>query len=70
MIKAKSRTVCKISKALTGGGQEDDQPRLLLVAVDVADGTPITFNSYPKEDASRKTEYGKFNSHSEKEIGF
>ena len=40
------------------------------MAVDVADGTPVTFDSYPTEDRSRKTEYGKFISHNEKEIGF
>jgi predicted acylesterase/phospholipase RssA len=40
--------------------QEENQPRLLLVAVDVADGTPVTFDSYPKEDGLRKTEYGRF----------
>jgi NTE family protein len=50
--------------------KEDDQPRLLLVAVDVADGIPVTFDSYPKEDGTRKTEYGKFLSHNSKEIGF
>jgi predicted acylesterase/phospholipase RssA len=38
------------------------------VAVDVADGTPVTFDSYPKEDGSRKTEYGKFISHNDREI--
>jgi NTE family protein len=41
-----------------------------LVAVDVADGIPVTFDSYPKEDGSRKTEYGKFISHNDKEIGY
>ncbi|MDQ3977800.1 MAG: hypothetical protein M3264_14860, partial [Thermoproteota archaeon] len=46
-----------------------DQPRLLLVAVDVADGIPVTFDSYPKEDGTRKTEYGRFLSHNSKEIG-
>lgn len=50
--------------------KEDDQPRLLLVAVDVADGVPVTFDSYPKADGSRKTEYGRFISHNDKEIGF
>jgi NTE family protein len=50
--------------------KEGDQPRLLLVAVDVADGTPVTFDSYPKEDGTRKTEYGKFLRHKGKEIGF
>jgi NTE family protein len=46
---------------------EDDQPRLILVAVDIADGIPVTFDSYPKEDATRKTEYGRFLSHNDKE---
>ena len=52
--------------------QEANQPRLLLVAVDVADGIPVTFDSYPKEDGSRKTEYGTFVGHNDKEkaIGF
>ena len=42
----------------------------MLVAVDVADGIPVTFDSYPKEDGTRKTEYGKFLRHKGKEIGF
>ena len=50
--------------------QEENQPRLLLVAVDVADGIPVTFDSFPKEDGSRKTEYGRFLSHNDKKIGF
>jgi NTE family protein len=40
--------------------QEANQPRLLLVAVDVAEGLPVTFDSYPNEDGSRKTDYGRF----------
>jgi NTE family protein len=39
---------------------EENQPRLLLVAVDVADGTPVVFDSYAKEDGSRKSEYGRY----------
>ena len=39
---------------------EDNQPRLLLVAVDVADGAPVVFDSYAKEDGSRKSEYGRY----------
>ena len=50
--------------------QEENQPRLILVAVDVADGRPVTFDSYPKEDGLRKTEYGKFIRTKDKEIGF
>jgi NTE family protein len=40
--------------------EENDQrqPRLLLVSVDVQEGTTVTFDSYPKKDGSRKTEYG------------
>lgn len=31
-----------------------------MVAVDIADGLPVTFDSYPKEDGSKKTEYGRY----------
>ncbi len=50
--------------------QEEDQPRLILVAVDVADGIPVTFDSYPTEDGSRKTEYGRLINQNGKEFGF
>jgi predicted acylesterase/phospholipase RssA len=40
------------------------------VAVDVADGLPVTFDSYPKADGSRKTEYGRYISQKGNEIGF
>ena len=50
---------------------EENQPRLLLVAVDVAKGAPVTFDSYAKEDGSRKTEYGRYIKKEDgKEIGF
>jgi NTE family protein len=50
---------------------EENQPRLILVAVDVADGVPVTFDSYAKEDGSRKTEYGRYLKQQDgKEIGF
>ena len=42
----------------------------MLVAVDVAEGIPVTFDSYPKEDGTQKTEYGKFLKRNNKEIGF
>jgi NTE family protein len=35
------------------------EPRLLVFGVDVAEGETITFDSYPKSDGSRKSEYGK-----------
>jgi NTE family protein len=49
---------------------EENQPRLILVSVDVADGVPVTFDSYAKEDGSRKTEYGRYVKQDGKEIGF
>ncbi|HEU4447806.1 MAG TPA: patatin-like phospholipase family protein [Nitrososphaeraceae archaeon] len=39
---------------------ENDEPRLLLVAVDVQEATPVVFDSYEKEDGTRKSEYGKY----------
>jgi len=62
--------------------QEDNQPRLLLTAVDVAEGFPVVFDSYPKNDGTRKTEYGRYiidkrisnddeaENTTEKEVGF
>ena len=42
-----------------------------MVAVDVADGIPVTFDSYAKADGSRKTEYGRYLKQQDgKEIGF
>jgi predicted acylesterase/phospholipase RssA len=39
---------------------EKKEPRLLLVAVDVQEGSTVVFDSYEKADGSRKTEYGRF----------
>ena len=36
------------------------QPRLILVSVDVTEGSPVVFDSYEKQDGSRKSEYGKY----------
>ena len=49
---------------------EENQPRLILVSVDVADGVPVTFDSYAKEDGSRKTEYGRYVKQDWQGIGF
>ncbi len=46
------------------------QPRLILVSVDVAEGTPVVFDSYEKEDGSRKSEYGKYIVKDGTEVGF
>ena len=39
---------------------ENDEPRLLLVTVDVQDLTPVVFDSDEKEDGTRKSEYGRY----------
>jgi predicted acylesterase/phospholipase RssA len=39
---------------------ENGEPRLLLVAVDVQEGSPVIFDSYEKEDGTRKSEYGRY----------
>jgi NTE family protein len=44
------------------------QPRLLLVSVDVAEGTVVTFDSYETEDGSRKSQYGKYIVRNAKEV--
>jgi len=50
---------------------EESQPRLLLLSVDVADGLPVTFDSYIQEDGSRKTEYGRYiRTQDNSDIGF
>jgi NTE family protein len=49
---------------------EENQPRLLLVTVDVADGSPVIFDSYAKADGTRKSEYGRYVKEDGKERGF
>ena len=57
------RSLERFAKFPIATTKEDNQPRLLLVTVDVADGIPVTFDSFPKQDGSRKTEYGRFINH-------
>jgi len=64
------RSLEKFAKFPIATSFEDNQPRLILVAVDVADGLPVVFDSYPKADGSRKTEYGRYISQEGNEIGF
>jgi NTE family protein len=45
---------------------KNKQPRLLVCSVDVAEGVTVTFDSYPKADGFRKSEYGNYNN----EIGY
>jgi len=50
---------------------EENQPRLILVSVDVADGVPVVFDSYAKQDGSRKSVYGRYIRQEDgKEVGF
>jgi len=39
---------------------ENNEPRLLLVAVDIQEGVPVVFDSYEKEDGTRKSVYGRY----------
>jgi NTE family protein len=39
---------------------EKNEPRLLLVAVDVQEGSSVVFDSYEKPDGDRKTVYGRY----------
>jgi NTE family protein len=43
---------------------KNKQPRLLVCSVDVAEGVTVTFDSYPKADGQRKSEYGNYNNES------
>lgn len=43
---------------------KNNQPRLLVCSVDVAEGKTIIFDSYPKADGSRKSEYGNYSNES------
>jgi NTE family protein len=60
----------KFAKFPIATRQEENQPRLLLVAVDVAEGKPVIFDRYPNEDGSRKSEYGRYIRKEDKDIGF
>jgi NTE family protein len=64
------RSLERFAKFPIATDHEANQPRLILVAVDIADGVPVTFDSYPKEDGSRKTHYGRFITEDNKDIGF
>jgi hypothetical protein len=50
----------KFSKFPISTSLENGEPRLLLVAVDVQECTPVIFDSYEKEDGTRKSEYGRY----------
>jgi hypothetical protein len=50
----------KFAKYAISTSFENDEPRLLLVAVDIQEAIPVVFDSYEKEDGTRKSEYGRY----------
>jgi len=57
-LKISIEKFAKFPIATNFGEDYQKLPRLLLVSVDVQEGATVTFDSYPKKDGSRKTEYG------------
>jgi NTE family protein len=54
------KSIEKFAKFPIATSLEKNEPRLLLVSVDVQEGSPVVFDSYVKEDDSRKSEYGEY----------
>jgi NTE family protein len=52
------RSLEKFAKFPIATSYQNNEPRLLLVGVDVQEGSTVVFDSYEKEDGTRKTEYG------------
>jgi NTE family protein len=50
----------QIATTLSEEEGQCQQPRLLIFSVDVAEGMTVTFDSYPKTDGSRRSEYGEY----------
>jgi NTE family protein len=59
-IKPLKESLEKFAKFPISTSFDNDEPRLLLVAVDVQELSPVVFDSYEKEDGSRKSEYGRY----------
>ena len=54
------RSLEKFAKFPITTSYQNNEPRLLLVSVDVQEGSTVVFDSYEKEDGTRKTEYGRY----------
>ena len=54
------RSLEKFAKFPISTSFEDGEPRLLLVAADVQEASPVVFDSYEKQDGTRKSEYGRY----------
>jgi NTE family protein len=54
------RSLEKFAKFPIATSYQNNEPRLLLVSVDVQEGSTVVFDSYEKEDGTRKTQYGRY----------
>jgi NTE family protein len=54
------RSLEKFAKFPIATSYQNNEPRLLLVSVDIQEGSTVVFDSYEKEDGTRKTEYGRY----------
>ena len=54
------RSLEKFAKFPIATSYQNNEPRLLLVSVDIQEGSTVLFDSYEKEDGTRKTEYGRY----------
>lgn len=54
------RSLEKFAKFPIATSYKNNEPRLLLVSVDVQEGSTVVFDSYEKADGARKTEYGRY----------
>jgi NTE family protein len=61
------RSLERFAKFPIATSYQNNEPRLLLVSVDVQEGSTVVFDSYEKEDGTRKTEYGRYGSEFAKE---
>ena len=50
----------KFAKFPISTSYDNNEPRLLLVSLDVQEGAAVVFDSYGKENGIRKTEYGRY----------
>lgn len=61
-------SIKKYTKLPISTDYNDGQPRFLMTSVDVAEGVTVTFDSYPKADGSRKSEYKVTNNQKKKDL--
>jgi NTE family protein len=54
------RSLEKFAKFPIATSYQNNEPRLLLVSVDVQEGSTVVFDSYEKANGIRKTEYGRY----------